>query len=504
LPSLDKNDIIPSVKRREFFMKKSEQGRSMIEMLGVLGVMAVITLLAITAYRIAYRNSKMNDLKQDVASISQQLGKVYSNQRYTDEGVVLGEDKTFENLFIETKMFKSSTTPFGGSYELSAISNDMFELKVTGAEAEDCNYIISDDAITKKFPEISMACEDISGTDYYSPNNPNSGNQIPSELQDLINGKTTKELSDMCINLKDVEACKAVAYKDDADATQLFYACHYSNGDANACDTMIAHPDTTTDYLTSVCVSSRTNKYAPSCDALLASENSTAKNLSDVCINNKSVDACKGVATKDDANSSQLFYACHYSNGDTNACDTMIAHPDTTTDYLTSVCVSSRTNKYGPSCDALLASENSTAKNLSDVCINNKSVDACKGVATKDDANSSQLFYACHYSNGDANACDTMIAHPDTSTDYLTSVCVSSRTNKYDPACSAALSNESSTAKNMSDICINNKNVDACKAVATKNDANASQLLHACAYSQRDASTCAASCSAGNEGDCKY
>ncbi|MCT4552123.1 MAG: hypothetical protein N4A44_00480, partial [Alphaproteobacteria bacterium] len=114
-----------------------------------------------------------------------------------------------------------------------AVSNDMFELKVTGAETEDCKYIISDDAITKKFPEISMACEDIDGTEHYTNNNPNGvPNLSPDEIAQENGFTNAREINSRCYNNNDEAACSLLQENPDLiDEQHGGYLCNFKNKD---------------------------------------------------------------------------------------------------------------------------------------------------------------------------------------------------------------------------------------------------------------------------------
>jgi hypothetical protein len=399
--------------------------------------MAVITVLAITAYRMAYRNSKMNDLKQDVASISQQLGKVYSNQRYTDEGVVLGEDKTFENLFVDTKMFKSSTTPFGGAYELSAISNDMFELKVTGVETEDCKYIISDDAITKKFPQITMSCEDIAGTDHYSNNNPNIPTLSP-EILDLIANHSRAQLYQMCLNNRDTESCTALANHEEAMESDFYVSCAFANIKEGCLGSVTMEAELSNEHHTSV----GCQKYPEECKSLVESGEATSANAAFWACRIGSTKGCELLGEKDDATKGQINYGCAMSDSP-DVCQVLVDHPNATEGDFYVACANAGTKdgclgsiaidpefsnqhhtgvgcqKYPEECKELVESgEAKSTYAAEQACRYAGSIAACEMLPDREDVTKSQLYMGCGTSDS-AKVCQSLADHPNaTEGDY--------------------------------------------------------------------------------------
>lgn len=140
-------------------MNKSQKGRSMIEMLGVLGIMAVITVLGLTAYKVANRRIKINKLKDEVNKIVIHTRKICPDRVCEKLGQngwsVTGFEKTFEDFFIDTGLFKENITPFGGKYKLLTVREGDAAyypdapvlLEVGGPNemaSEDCNAILNE------------------------------------------------------------------------------------------------------------------------------------------------------------------------------------------------------------------------------------------------------------------------------------------------------------------------------------------------------------------------
>ncbi|MCT4552353.1 MAG: hypothetical protein N4A44_01675, partial [Alphaproteobacteria bacterium] len=248
-----------------------------IEMLGVLGIMAVITVLAITAYKMAYKNSKMNVIKSDISSIAQKIRKSYVNTGYTETGTYLGTDRTFDNMFVDTGLFKSSVTPFGGAYTIEATSKDLYEIGMGPMPDGDCKYVTSDNSFLKKIPEAKVACTGESGVIYYAGLNVNQdgtstnegssgGDDTPSNENPYPKPKMTDEIADYmsshdewdarqdCIWEKSEVACSAYLLTEDLGISHLHDGCNSSPYHKKEfCMAAINHPGTSGTLNMSAC-----------------------------------------------------------------------------------------------------------------------------------------------------------------------------------------------------------------------------------------------------------
>ncbi|MCT4552258.1 MAG: hypothetical protein N4A44_01180 [Alphaproteobacteria bacterium] len=390
-------------------IKKNKHGRSMIEMLGVLGIMAVITVLAIIAYKMAYRNSKMNELKQELGSINQQIETSYANQKFQDEGVVLGEDRTFENMFVDTNMIKSAITPFGGTYSISAVSNDLYEIKMEGIDEEDCNYIINDSNLLNKIEKMTISCVDINGLEHFAKNNTNDpdysggnggntgepgGGDEPEEpfepsadLREMFRGMDPYALAEACGATKNEAVCKALT--DNA---------YYQSNVANAC-TQSKVDSVCEAYVESMTRESRMSSACRqgidlACDKLLSLENPSQYQLASACEGGNEA-VCQ--AFLDTGYQGGLAGACR--GGNKTVCDAWLA-TNPSEDQLGSTC------GYGVEsvCEAYLAKNPTSEQGLADAC-KGGNAEICQKYLDSNPSSEYGMAYACQKGGNEA-VCD--------------------------------------------------------------------------------------------------
>ncbi|MCT4552039.1 MAG: hypothetical protein N4A44_00045 [Alphaproteobacteria bacterium] len=432
-------------------LQKFQQGRSMIEMLGVLGIMAVITVLAITAYKMAYRNSKMNELKQELGSINQQIDQSYANQKFQDEGVVLGEDRTFENMFVDTKMLKSAVTPFGGTYSISAVSNDLFEVKLNGLEEDECLYVIQDDALLKKTEKMTISCVDINGLEHFTSNNINNpdysggnggsseepgggdtgGNTggdtggsekpeepyIPSEeMKDYLSELNDYELSALCTGSDNDAICK-VWLDGNPESNDLEIACSETKR-SDICNAFIeSNPDSW-----ALQRSCSDTKLKAACDAYVET-NPEIWDLQMACGMSGNDNVCKALLESPDMNESYLGEVCGQSNN-TAVCDEYFA-TNPSPEELQQPCASGSDR----ACEELFNSEVpiEDTRLLASAC-NNGVKAACDAYMETNPTDTRELHTAC-ITGGSAEACDKMLENLDKDNYnydwYLSSSCYS-------------------------------------------------------------------------------
>lgn len=410
---------------------QSQRGRSMIEMLGVLGVMAVITVLAITAYKMAYKNSKMNELKQELGSINQQVDQSYANQKFMDEGVVLGEEgRTFDSMFVDTNMVKSSVTPFGGTYTISAISNDLFEVKLSGLKEDECSYVISDDGLLKKTEKMTIACVDVNGLTHYAannindplnPSNPangggddNSGGYTPSQdLLDNISGMATMDLLGVCLSSKNSAVCSEFLEREDVP-TPAYYGFACSGGIIKACDKYVESGDTM--FLRNACEGSGNDAV---CQAFVDSGDQT----------------------------SVLKYVCSKSGAD-SVCNELINSSPTVSD-LGRGC----SGGNDAVCDAFLAENPTSASDLYLACLSNNK-DVCDKLIEK---TTSPYYLGLACRGGNEAVCDKLLSLPYKSQSDLKTAC----TGDYPGVCDAYLETNPN-AQSLQEACSSGKNESVC------------------------------------------
>lgn len=135
-------------------MRINEQGRSMIEMLGVLAIVGVLSVGGIAGYSKAMNKFKTNKLIDQVNMISTNIRTLYSSQRnYTG----LTNKVATQIGVVPTEMFDSKTSgtstitnAFGGQVEINAAASSgdsagAYYIAVDGVPAASCISIATTD-----------------------------------------------------------------------------------------------------------------------------------------------------------------------------------------------------------------------------------------------------------------------------------------------------------------------------------------------------------------------
>ena len=134
-------------------MRINEQGRSMIEMLGVLAIVGVLSVGGIAGYSKAMNKFKTNKLIDQVNMMSTNIRTLYSSQRnYTG----LNNEIGIKTGIVPAEMFSPTdtnyviTNAFGGTVlvKASATSGDengAYVIAVDGVPAASCISIVTTD-----------------------------------------------------------------------------------------------------------------------------------------------------------------------------------------------------------------------------------------------------------------------------------------------------------------------------------------------------------------------
>ena len=96
-------------------MKKSQSGRSMIEMLGVLAIVGVLSAGGIAGYSMAMQSYKTSALTEKVNLIAQQARVMYEGGQYTDGDIGA--------QLIDAGMVTDLNNPFGGTLAVGSASS---------------------------------------------------------------------------------------------------------------------------------------------------------------------------------------------------------------------------------------------------------------------------------------------------------------------------------------------------------------------------------------------
>lgn len=99
------------------FYKKSQLGRSMVEMLGVLAIIGVLSIGGIAAYNKAVEKHKINETIDEITTIVQDIRTLANGRGYD---FLYGDIKNL-GIISENKIKKGKIiNPFGGEIQLNA------------------------------------------------------------------------------------------------------------------------------------------------------------------------------------------------------------------------------------------------------------------------------------------------------------------------------------------------------------------------------------------------
>ncbi|MBQ8670941.1 MAG: prepilin-type N-terminal cleavage/methylation domain-containing protein [Alphaproteobacteria bacterium] len=136
-------------------MKDSQNGRSMIEMLGVLAIIGVLSVGGIAGYSKAMQKYRINKTIEQITLISQNIRTFFANQRnYVDLNTLIPSGikiiKKAKLVPDEVWSDDNLQNAFGGSFEMAVVSDaeysgKMFTIAITDIPQEACIEIASND-----------------------------------------------------------------------------------------------------------------------------------------------------------------------------------------------------------------------------------------------------------------------------------------------------------------------------------------------------------------------
>lgn len=140
-------------------MRVNEQGRSMIEMLGVLAIVGVLSVGGIAGYSKAMAKFKTNKVIDQINTISTNVRTLYSSQRNYGG---LNNGTAIRMALIPSEMYAASNkSAFGSGVEVTnAFGGNLYIHSVKQGTGTDNAYIIAIDALPK------TACVSIATTDW--------------------------------------------------------------------------------------------------------------------------------------------------------------------------------------------------------------------------------------------------------------------------------------------------------------------------------------------------
>lgn len=140
-------------------MRVNEQGRSMIEMLGVLAIVGVLSVGGIAGYSKAMAKFKTNKIIDQINTISTNVRTLYSSQRNYGG---LNNGTAIRMALIPSEMYAASKKSASGSNVevTNAFGGNLYIHSVNQGTGTDNAYVIAVDALPK------TACVSIATTDW--------------------------------------------------------------------------------------------------------------------------------------------------------------------------------------------------------------------------------------------------------------------------------------------------------------------------------------------------
>ena len=144
------------------YTKKTQSGRSMIEMLGVLAIVGVLSAGGIAGYSMAMQSYKTTSLIEKVNLIANRARTTYKG---TYTGIT---NTTMQN---SGKLSANDfTNPFGGSITLASTAAAEFTIAASSIPAEACvDLMTSDWGSTGVFTQVVVGSKTVKPTDTTYP-----------------------------------------------------------------------------------------------------------------------------------------------------------------------------------------------------------------------------------------------------------------------------------------------------------------------------------------------
>lgn len=174
-------------------MRVNEQGRSMIEMLGVLAIVGVLSVGGIAGYSKAMAKFKTNKVIDQINTISTNVRTLYSSQRNYGG---LNNGTAIRMALIPSEMYAASNkSAFGSDVEVTnAFGGNLYIHSVNRGTGTDNAYVIAVDALPK------TACVSIATTDWGGDS---GSGLVAMQIKTLGADETADSLTDLNANIVD-------------------------------------------------------------------------------------------------------------------------------------------------------------------------------------------------------------------------------------------------------------------------------------------------------------
>jgi type II secretory pathway pseudopilin PulG len=199
----------------------NEQGRSMIEMLGVLAIVGVLSVGGIAGYSKAMNKFKVNKTIDQINMIATNIRTLYASQKnyYGLNNIVAKKAGAIPAEMYTNSSNNKIINPFGGNWYIEGLNSDFFYIVIDAVPSTACVSIL-----TAEWGADSSAGLVALGINNYGmfgfiPNNP------AASLNDSIQGQYIKGSDNLPFSITD--ASTACNYKDNKYNTLISIAWMY-------------------------------------------------------------------------------------------------------------------------------------------------------------------------------------------------------------------------------------------------------------------------------------
>jgi prepilin-type N-terminal cleavage/methylation domain-containing protein len=131
--------------------KKTQSGRSMIEMLGVLAIVGILSAGGIAGYSMAMQSYKTSALIEKINLIATQTRNLYKSGVYTGASI--------QNL-KDAGRITDNNNPFGGEITMPTVTATNFTLQAANVPAEACvDLLAADWGSTGVFTSVTLGSD---------------------------------------------------------------------------------------------------------------------------------------------------------------------------------------------------------------------------------------------------------------------------------------------------------------------------------------------------------
>ena len=127
------------------YLRHTQTGRSMVEMLAVIMIIGVLTVGALTGFNQTMEKYNVGKMHTDIQSISTEVANLYSWQRGYPES---GKNNNFMSQLCSNEVFPdgcdanlNAYNPFGGKYTVTA-ADGYLTIKADGLPAGACEDLV--------------------------------------------------------------------------------------------------------------------------------------------------------------------------------------------------------------------------------------------------------------------------------------------------------------------------------------------------------------------------